>query len=484
MSHLSEVAAAYVIRAWDDEIVPALIGYIAIPNVSPAYEPEWAELGHMDQAVEMFRRWAADRPIAGISVRVHEIEGRTPVLLVEIPSSSPEPSGRTALLYGHLDKQPEMTGWDEGKGPWIPVMESDRLYGRGGADDGYAMFASLAAIEALVEAGGTHERIVVLVEASEESGSPDLPAHVEALAADLGAVDLVVCLDSGCADYDHLWVTTSLRGVVGLTLEVSVLEEGVHSGSASGVVPSSFRIARALLDRLEDSATGEMLLPELQDEIPDQVREQVSRSAEAVAGDLVFPFTGSTRPVVDDPVELLLNRTWRSTLSVVGFDGAPAPGSAGNVLRPSTRLQLSLRLPPLVDADQAAQAVVAALTADPPYEATVAVTDVEAADGWAAPPLEPWLAEALDVAGELHFGSPAGFLGEGGSIPFMGMLGERFPDAQFVVTGVLGPGSNAHGPNEFLDLSLARRLTACVASLLDSHAQRDSRATTAGRTML
>lgn len=472
MSHRPEIAASHVIRAWDDEIVPALIDYIAIPNVSPAYEPDWVELGHMERAVEMFRQWAAARSIDGIAVRVHEIEGRTPVLVIEIPSTCPEPSGRTALLYGHLDKQPEMSGWDEGKGPWIPVMESDRLYGRGGADDGYAMFASLVAVEALVAAGGHHERIVVLVEASEESGSPDLPAHVAELAPDLGDVDLVVCLDSGCADYGHLWVTTSLRGVVSLTLEVAVLDEGVHSGSASGVVPSSFRIARALLDRIEDAATGEILLPELQGEISDQVREQVGRSADAVAGDLVFPFSGSTRPVTDDPVELLLNRTWRPTLSIVGFDGAPVPGAAGNVLRPSTRLRLSLRLPPLVDADLATEAVVAALTDAPPYGATVTVTDIESAAGWAAPPLDPWLAEALDVAGEHHFGSPAGFLGEGGSIPFMGMLGERFPAAQFVVTGVLGPGSNAHGPNEFLDLSLARRLTACVASLLDSHAER------------
>ncbi len=468
----STAVAARVSAAWDEEIVPALVEYIALPNVSPAYEPDWKSLGHMDRAVEMFRSWAASRPIDGIEVAVHELEGRTPVLTVTIPARCEPPSGRTALLYGHLDKQPEMTGWDEGKGPWTPVVEGGRLYGRGGADDGYAMFASLTAVEALVEAGGSHDRIVILVEASEESGSPDLDAHVERLAPMLGEVDLVVCLDSGCADYEHLWVTTSLRGVVGLTLEVQVLEEGVHSGSASGVVPSSFRVARLLLDRLEDAATGEMRLPELHCEIPEEVRGQVARSADRVAGDLVFPFAGDTRPVTDDPVELLLNRTWRPTLSVVGFDGAPAPGAAGNVLRPGTRLQLSVRLPPLVDADEAARAIVERLTADPPYGARVTVSGVEAAAGWAAPPLEPWLAAALDNAGEAHFGAPAGFLGEGGSIPFMGMLGERFPGAQFVVTGVLGPGSNAHGPNEFLDLEFGRRLTACVADLLDAHGRR------------
>lgn len=457
---------------WRGDIVPTLTDYIAIPNLSPAFEPGWAELGHMDQAVELFRAWAEARDIAGMTVEVHELEGRTPVLLLEIPATTPAPSGRTALLYGHLDKQPEMEGWDDDKGPWTPVMVGDRLYGRGGADDGYAMFASLAAIEALVAGGGVHERLVVLIEASEESGSPDLPAHVEALADRLGHVDLVVCLDSGCADFDHLWVTTSLRGLVGCTLSVDVLEQGVHSGSASGVVPSSFRVARALLARVEDAETGEILLPELHSDIPADVVDQIRRSADAVVGDLSFPYAGSTRPMHDDPVELLLNRTWRPSLSVVGFDGAPAPGSAGNVLRPGTRLQLSFRLPPLVDPDVAAQAVVAALTADPPHAAQVTVTDLETGPGWAAPPLQPWLAEALDAAGAEHTGAAAGFLGEGGSIPFMGMLGEKFPDAQFVVTGVLGPGSNAHGPNEFLDLGLARKLTACVASLLVAHEAR------------
>ncbi len=472
MTHDSAAVSRYVDEAWEADIVPTLVDYVAIPNVSPAYEPEWASKGHMDRAVEMFRAWAATRDIDGLEVSVHELDGRTPVILAEIPASVPEPSGRSVLLYGHLDKQPEMTGWDEGKGPWIPVIEGERLYGRGGADDGYAMFASLVAIEALVAAGGQHERLVVLIEASEESGSPDLAAHVEALADRIGDVDLVVCLDSGCADFDRLWVTTSLRGLVSLTLDVNVLDEGVHSGSASGVVPSSFRIARALLERVEDSATGRILLPELTCEIPDDVRDQVARTADQVAGDLAFPYAGSTTAMADDPVELLLNRTWRPALSVVGFDGAPAPGEAGNVLRPNTRLQLSFRLPPLVDPDVAAKAVVEALTTDPPHDAEVTATGIEAAPGWAAPPLDAWLADALDEAGTTYFDAPAGYLGEGGSIPFMGMLGERFPEAQFVVTNMLDPGSNAHGPNEFLDIPLARRLTAAVSSLLSAHSAR------------
>jgi len=475
MSPDPTIVRRYVDDAWRSDIVPTLVDYVTIPNVSPAYDPDWADRGHMERAVELFEGWAAARSIAGMEVSVHRLAGLTPVILAEIPATVAEPSGRSVLLYGHLDKQPEMVGWDDGKGPWTPVIEDERLYGRGGADDGYAMFSSLVAIEALVEAGGGHERLVVLIEASEESGSPDLPAHVDALADRIGDVDLVVCLDSGCADFDRLWVTTSLRGLVGLTLDVSVLDEGVHSGSASGVVPSSFRVVRALLDRVEDASTGKILLPELTCEIPDDVREQVARTADQVAGDLAFPYAGSTTAMADDAVELLLNRTWRPALSVVGFDGAPPPGEAGNVLRPNTRVQLSFRLPPHVDPDIAARAVVDALTTDPPHGAQVTVSGIESAPGWAAPPLRPWLADALDEAGRTFFAEPAGFLGEGGSIPFMGMLGERFPDAQFVVTGVLGPGSNAHGPNEFLDIPLARKLTAAVASLLDSHARATQR---------
>jgi acetylornithine deacetylase/succinyl-diaminopimelate desuccinylase-like protein len=469
---LTPEARTTIDQTWNDQVVPALVEYVAIPNVSPAYERNWVALGHMDRATEMFRSWAAARDIPGMTVEVVQLEGRTPVLLIEIPATQgAHSSAPAALLYGHLDKQPEMEGWAEGKGPWTPVLEDGRLFGRGGADDGYAMFASLTAIEAVHQSGGSHRRLVVLIEASEESGSPDLPAYIEHLAVRLGDIDFVVCLDSGCADYDHLWVTTSLRGVIGGTLSVEILEEGVHSGSASGVVPSSFRILRQLLDRVEDAETGEVLVSECQATVSESRLAQIAASAESVGGAFEsFPFVAGAGPVDGSIVELILNRTWRPTLSIVGFDGAPAPGLAGNVLRPRTRAQLSVRLPPTVDPDVAMAALERTLLDDPPYGASVTFTDAEGGPGWAAPELDPWLVDSLDRAGRSHFGVPAQFMGEGGSIPFMGMLGERFPAAQFVITGVLGPGSNAHGPNEFLDLSMGRRLTACVAELLMDHA--------------
>jgi acetylornithine deacetylase/succinyl-diaminopimelate desuccinylase-like protein len=426
----------------------------------------------MQRAVDLVAGWCRARPIPGLVVEVHELPGRTPVILMEIPPTGGDATD-TVLLYGHLDKQPEMTGWRPGLGPWTPVIEGDRLYGRGGADDGYAAFASLAAIEAVHAAGGAHVRCVVLVEASEESGSPDLPAYVEALADRIGTPSLVVCLDSGCIDYDHLWVTTSLRGLASATLTVDIVTEGLHSGDVSGMVPSTFRIARTLLSRIEDEATGRILLPELSVDIPPDRVDQ-ARATAAEIGRIAdrYPFVDGARPTTDDAAEQLLARTWRAALSVTGADGLPPTALAGNVLRPTTSLRLSMRLPPTCDPDVASRAIAEALTTDPPYGARVRVRHPHVGPGWNAPPFAPWLAEALDVASTATFGQPARMFGEGGSIPFMGMLGARFPDAQFVITGVLGPDANAHGPNEYLHLPTARRVTAAVASLLASHAAR------------
>lgn len=459
--------------AWDG-IVPVLHDYIAIPNVSVDFDPDWHEHGFMQQAVDLISGWCRDRPIPGLTVEVIELDGRTPLIMMEIPATDPDATGDdTVLLYGHLDKQPEMEGWRDDLGPWKPVLEGDRLYGRGGADDGYAAFASLTAIEAVHAAGLQHARCVVLIEASEESGSIDLPAYVDALSDRIGTPSLVVCLDSGCIDYDRMWVTTSLRGMVMGTLTVDIVTEGLHSGDASGMVPSSFRIARQLLDRVEDAITGEPLLPELIVEIPEgRLAEASATAAEIGAIADHYPFVDGAGPTTDDPAEQLLARTWKTTLSVVGADGLPPTSRAGNVLRPSTSLKLSFRLPPTADPAAAHAAITAALEADPPYGARVSFHDADSAPGWNAPATAPWLDDALAAASSASFGAPARTFGEGGSIPFMGMLGEKFPDAQFVITGVLGPDANAHGPNEYLHVPTARRLTMAIAHVLDAHARR------------
>ena len=471
---LIETARDHSASVWRDEIVPALHDYIRIPAVSAVFDPDWAAHGHIAAAVALIRDWCAQRDVDGLTIDVCELPGRSPLIFVEVPAFGPHGSNdNTVLLYGHLDKQPEMSGWREDLGPWTPVVEGERLYGRGGADDGYAAFASLTAIESVQRGGGSHDRCIVLIEASEESGSPDLPAHLEALGDRIGTPSLVLCLDSGCLDYERLWVTTSLRGLVGGTLTVEILTEGVHSGEASGVVPSSFRIARLLLDRVEDSATGNVLVPEMHIEVPADRRRQ----AEATAADFDepiathFPFVDGAEPMVTDAVDQLLNRTWRPTLSIVGAEGLPSLGNAGNVLRPRTSLKLSFRLPPTCDPEIAAAALTERLLADPPYGAKVTFDASEQGPGWNAPTMAPWLEAALAEASDEIFGRPARTFGEGGSIPFMGMLGARFPEAQFVVTGVMGPGTNAHGPNEYLHLPTGERVTAALALVLDAHAR-------------
>ena len=461
-------------RLWEESILPTLAEYIRIPNRSPAFDPDWEHNGYMDEAVALAEAWCRRHALRDMRLEVVRLPGRTPVLLLEVAASGPAGEGDTVILYGHLDKQPEMTGWRDGLGPWIPVREGDRLYGRGGADDGYAVFASVAALAALQSRGLPHARAVVLIECCEESGSFDLPHYVEALADRIGHPRLVVCLDSGCGNYDQLWCTTSLRGLVGGSLRVEVLTEGVHSGDASGVVPSTFRIARALLDRLEDPLTGEVRTGELHVDIPPERLAQAQHAA-AVLGPQVydkFPFVPGARPVSPHAAELVLNRTWRPALEVTGAAGLPLPGSAGNVLRPSTTLRLSLRLPPTAQASRAGARLRALLEDDPPYGATVRFEGEQTMGGWNAPPEEPWLTASLDRASRAFFGAPVAHMGEGGSIPFIGMLAERFPAAQFVVTGVLGPQSNAHGPNEFLHIPTAKRLTACIAQVLCDHASR------------
>ena len=457
----------FIERAWTDRIIPALTDYLRIPNQSPAYDPDWNRNGHMDRAVELVVDWVRAQDVPGLSLEVVRLDGRTPLVFIEVPGHTQE----TVLLYGHLDKQPPMHGWNEGLGPWTPVISDGKLYGRGGADDGYAGFASLTAIQALQDQGLPHARCVIIVEADEESGSDDLPHYITALKDRIGSPSLVICLDSGCGNYDQLWVTNSLRGLVTGTLSISTLTEGVHSGAASGVVPSSFRVLRQVLSRLEDERTGEILPSELYADIPAERLGQ----AEAAAGVLgssvsaMFPFQAGAAPVTGGSDALLLNRTWRPQLEITGAAGLPSLDQAGNVLRPLTAVQLSLRLPPTVDPDRAMTCVKALLEKDPPYGATVCFEPSLGASGWNAPALAPWLEQSLKRASQEFFGRQACYMGEGGTIPFMGMLGEQFPQAQFMITGVLGPHSNAHGPNEFLELSTGVKLTCCVARVLADH---------------
>lgn len=466
----SKEISSFVDAAWEKSLLPEIERYIRIEAKSPMFDAGWEKSGHIEAAVKLLEAWCKAQDLVGMKLEIVRLPGRTPLLFMEVPGDVDD----TVMLYGHYDKQPEMTGWSEGLGPWSPVRQGDKLFGRGGADDGYSTFASLLAIKAVRQMGGKHARCVVLIEGCEESGSFDLPFYVEHLKARIGKPSLIVCLDSGAGNYDQLWLTSSLRGLVGGTLSVEVLTEGIHSGDASGVVPESFRVARGLLDRVERVTDGRVLVESFHGPIPAQRRTQAEVSGRVLGESMFkrFPYAGGTKPMEDDVTELVLNRTWRPYLSITGADGLPPIASAGNVLRPRTALKLSLRLPPSVRSAPAAAELKRILEADPPYGARVRLDLEEPADGWDAPATSPWLEASLERASQAFFGREACHMGEGGSIPFMGMLGREFPEAQFVITGVLGPMSNAHGPNEFLHVPTGKRLTSCMAQVLDDHTRR------------
>ncbi|HEY9222848.1 MAG TPA: M20 family metallopeptidase [Variovorax sp.] len=471
----AERALSDVTTKWDTDILRQLTDYIAIPAKSPGFDKEWVANGYLETVLRNAAAWVEAQKVEGLTLEIVRLPGRTPVLFFEAPATGTD-MGDTVLMYGHLDKQPEFTGWRNDLGPWTPKYENGLLYGRGGADDGYAVYASIAALQALKAQGAAHPRIVGLIETCEESGSYDLLPYVTALKDRLGDVSLVICLDSGAGNYDQLWLTTSLRGMAGGMLKVGVLTEGIHSGDASGLVPSSFRIMRQVLDRLEDSATGRLLPASFHCEVPADRLAQARVTAGILGDELFkrFPWAhydcgGSTTfalPTTTDPVEALLNRTWKPTLSVTGADGFPALKDAGNVLRPYTAFKLSLRLPPLVDADRAVQELKALLEDNAPYQAKVTFEGGGGATGWNAPAITPWFEQALNAASQAHFGAPCGYIGQGGTIPLMNMLSAGFPTAQMMVCGVLGPKSNAHGPNEFLHVPYAKKLTAAVAEVI------------------
>ncbi len=466
-----EITSKFINTLWDNSIIPQLCDYIEVPNKSPAFDPDWASHGYMDDAIAMLEAWCRKQPVEGMQIEVVRLEGRTPLLFIEIPGQSDD----VVLLYGHYDKQPEFSGWSEGLEPWKPVIRDGKLYGRGGADDGYAVFGSLAAIRALQEQGIPHARCIIIIEGCEESGSFDLPHYIDKLEDRIGTPSLVVCLDAECGNYDQLWCTTSLRGNLVGTLSVQVLTEGVHSGGASGIVPSSFRILRQLLSRIEDESNGKLTLDALYSDIPEARLAQTALAADVLQESVYrkFPWADGKGKPSESYYELMLNNTWRPTLSITGADGLPSVGNAGNVLLPGTTLKLSFRLPPTTDPDDAAKAVKTALEKEPPAFAKVSFKVESAMGGWNAPAVADWLEQSMQRGSADYFDKPSMYMGTGGSIPFMGMLGEKFPEAQFLVTGLLGPNSNAHGPNEFLHIETGKRLTCCVAQVLEDHFRRN-----------
>ncbi len=449
---------------WEREILPSLAEYIRIPNKSVLFDPDWDEHGFMAEAVRHVTEWVDAQAVPGLTGTVHELEGRTPVILLSIDGGAPG----NVLIYGHLDKQPEFEGWLDHLGPWEPVLENERLYGRGGADDGYAIYSAIAAIKALQHDCAAFGQLSVLIECSEESGSPDLASYMEALADEIGRPDLVVALDSTAGNYEQLWVTTSLRGMITGELGIRVLHEGAHSGAAGGIVPSSFRLLRQLMSRIEDEHTGEILPDFLQAQMPAMRDAEAARAGEVLGDDFktMFTYTGTSGPQSSDPKQVVIDNSWAASIEITGMDGVPPISQAGNVLRPFTKVKFALRLPPTVKVAEAEAGLRDLLLGNPPNGVEVTLDLDTSSPGWHAPLTDADLEASLQTASDAHFGAPAIAIGCGGSIPFMEFLANSFPDAQFVVTGVLGPHSNAHGPNEFLHVPTAKKLTACIADVL------------------
>ena len=460
----SDSTRLFIDQFWNKSVLPSLEEYVSIPCKSPAFENQWKEKGKLYQAVRHCKAWCESLGITGLKADVYEIEDRTPLLFIEIPGVDDD---HNVLVYGHLDKQPEAEGWDSNKGPWQPVIENSKLYGRGAADDGYALYSAISSIAAIKDQGLSHPTIKLFIECSEESGSPDISAYLKHLERRVGTPDLVVVLDSGCGNYEQLWVTTSLRGMIGGNLKVQILTESVHSGDATGIVPSSFRIIRKILSRLEDPENGEIKPEFLHAKIPSERMQEAKYVAEVLGNNIFekFPFVKGALPLSKNLTSLVLNRTWRPTLGITGADGIPSTQNAGNALRSYTTLKLSIRIPPTLAAKTANKALKELLERDPPYGAKISYEGAEGGRGWNAPQFRNWLKESIQQSSETFFGKSPVYMGEGGSIPLIAMLGKRFPDAQFVITGVLGPHSNAHGPNEFLHLPMVKNLSSCMAKI-------------------
>lgn len=450
---------------WETSILPSLSEFIEIEALSPGFEPDWKNKGELDSAIDLFSKWLVNQELDGMTYQIHRIDGRTPVLLVTVEGTGPG----EVIFYSHLDKQPSRANlWSDGLHPLKAVRRDPWLFGRGALDDGYGGYLCVTALKMLQEQGVPYPRSHFLIETCEESGSYDLPPYLDALTDELGDPNLIVVLDSGGPDYEHIWVTEALRGLVAGNLSVQVSNEGVHSGMSGGVIPSSFRIQRLLLDRVEDSHTGKILIPEMHVEISSKVRKEAEQLGNLLGDELwsQLPVVDSLRPQNEGAAEILLDMNWRPAMSVIGADGMPPTQTAGNVLRTNTDLKLSFRIPPGVNAEEIDIILKEKFEQSPPYGAKVEYMPDAAADGFHAPAMDGKLAEALLEASNHVTGLPPMATWVGGTIPFMAMMQEKYPTAQFLCTGTGGPGNNAHGPDEKLHIPSSKRLTAVLSATI------------------
>eukprot|EP01083_Nonionella_stella_P046907 125601_1 len=461
----------FVANEWETNALPALEDFVRIPNTSPEFNGSPADAL---KAAQFMKAYVDKQEMAGCTADLRTCGDKTPMLVITIDGT--DGSNDTVLSYGHMDKQPGLGGWSVG-GPTDPVRVGDKLYGRGAVDDGYSMFAYITALKALKAQGTKHCRMVITMEAGEESGSPDMIYWLDQLKDHIGTnVSLVICLDSGCGNYDQLWITPSLRGMMAGDLKVSMLREQLHSGEGSGVIADTARVHRMLLNRVEDVNTGYVTVPETHCVIPEAHQNYVDK-ATCILKEGVFnemPLLAGIKPVTDDCKQLLMNQLWEPTMTVIANDHGslpPLPGS--NIIRTETNMRLSFRLPPCVVPEKALEAVKATLLKEPlPYGAKVTFENTMMGSGWASNSAAGgWLETSITDSSTTFFGKAAAFKGMGGSIPIINDFQGRYTDAEIIVSGVAGPQSNMHAVNETLDVPAVKKLTSAFAKILADHAE-------------
>jgi len=459
-----EETLAYIDKEFDTNVIPTLMEYIKIDNLSPFFDPQWETNGKLEKAAQLIVDWVNKQNVKGLKASVIKDDKLSPVIWINIDSNG---GNGNVLMYGHFDKQPHFDGWIEGTGPTTPKIIGDLLYGRGGADDGYATFASVLSIKALQQFDVKHGTINILIEGSEESGSPHLMHYVEKFADKIGTPDLLVCLDSGCKDYERIWITSSLRGNLVKNIKVECLKESLHSGG-TGHAPDSFTVIRQLLDRLEDSKTSEVV-KDFHVEIPDAKYKEAKNVTSILGEEIILPKRlEGVKLIHNDLSELYLNGTWRPTLCILGQTGLPSHLFAGNVLRESTTIRLSMRIPPTLNADKASEIFDQIILSNPPYNAKISIESRKPSFGWAAKEFSQKLYKSLSESSLSLWGEDCQTNGEGGTIPFINSLSQKFENCDFLVIGVLGPGSNAHAANETLNIPYCKKLiTALVHALSD-----------------
>ena len=452
---------------WQKSILPALIKYLKIPNSSPAFDPLWEQNGYIEDAVNVVVKWCKKNAAIGMKTEILRAKGRTPCILIDIPGKL----AKQVLYYGHLDKQPAATGWLPGLGAYKPVLQNNKLYGRGAADDGYAVFTAIASVIALQQQRLPHPNIQILIECSEESGSIDLPYYIDKYISKIINPDLVICLDSGCGNYEQLWLTTSLRGMITGVLEVAVLTEGMHSGMAAGIVPSAMQIMQQQLANVTIPGSTTLAIPALNAVIPKIRQQQIITTANILKDSVYsdFSFVKDVQPLHSSHAELLSKQTWQNAYEIIGIDGLPGIEEAGNVHPAAIAAKISIRTPPTCNTTKALPELIKSLTTKPPFNSKVSFTPLENSDGWHANYATDKLTAIINESSNKFFQQDCAYMGEGGSIPLINFLQNKFPETDFLITGILGPHANAHGPNEFLHLGAVKKLSSCLSYILTNY---------------